>query len=121
MSLGWLGGSPASSLAIAAAHTFACALAANADLGIPPAMIASPSTGTFGTRLDSKVTGSIGHQPVLSATPAIWATRAALCGGITLATAALCLAKSVVSVISAGSTEVTLPPCDSGTHSRGSG
>src|SRR5215468_8665269 len=118
MSLGWLGGSPASSLAIAAAHTFAWALAAKADLGMPPAMIASPSTWMFGTRLDSKVTGSIGHQPVLSATPATPAMWAAFCGGITLATDALCLAKSVVSVISEGSTEVTLPPCDSDTHSR---
>src|SRR5215470_20173567 len=121
MSLGWLGGSPASSLTMAAAHTFPCALAANADLGMPPAIVASPSTWMLDTSLDSKVTGSIGHQPVLSATPAIWAMYPAFCGGMTFATVALNLAKSVVSVISEGSTEVTLPPLDSATHSRCSG
>src|SRR5262249_30618592 len=118
MSLGRLGGSPASSLTMAAAHTFPCALAANADLGMPPASVASASPWMLGTGLDSKGTGSIRHQPVLSVTPAIWAMYPAFCGGMTLATVALCLAKSVVSVISEGSTEVTLPPMDNATHSR---
>ena len=98
--MGWLGGWPASSLTMAAAHTLACALAENADFGMPPAMVASPSTWMLGTRLDSNVTGSIGHQPVASATPATSAMRPAFCGGMTLATAALCLPKSVTSVIS---------------------
>src|SRR5215470_12884017 len=106
MSLGWLGGSPASSFTIAAAQTFACALAANADLGMPPAMIASPSTWMFGTRLDSNVTGSIGHQPVLSATPATWARRAALREGVTLAPITLWTTTSEVNGLSDGSTNV---------------
>ena len=66
---------------------------------------------------ESKVTGSIGHQPVRSATPASSAMRPAFCGGITLATLALWLPKSVTRVLVAGSTEVTLPPCESDTHS----
>jgi hypothetical protein len=44
--------------------------------------------------------------------------RPALCGGITLATFGVCLPKSVVSVMVAASTAVTLPPFDSDTHSR---
>ena len=43
-------------------------------------------TWILGTSVEAKVTGSIGHQPVLSAAPAISAMRPALCGGITLAT-----------------------------------
>ncbi len=43
--------------------------------------------------------------------------RPAFCGGMTLATFAWCRPKSVTSVRVAASTEVTLPPLDSGTHS----
>ena len=74
-------------------------------------------TWTFGADQDSNVTGSMAHHPVLSAAPAIAAIRPAFCGGITLATCAVCLPKSVISVLVDGSTEVTLPPCDSDTHS----
>jgi hypothetical protein len=70
---------------------------------------------------DSKVTGSIGHQPVRSATPATSAMRPAFCGGITLATAASWRPKSVTSVLLSGSTLITLPSFDSGTHSSRSG
>src|SRR4026207_883237 len=98
-----------------------------------PARQASPMTWMFGADLDSKVTGSIAHQPVLSVAPAISAMRPARCGGIqlapwaaggaarwggiTLATWAGWLPKSVISVLVAGSTAFTLPPCDSDTHS----
>jgi len=51
-----------------------------------------------GCRVDSKATGSTGHQPVRSATPARAAMAPAFCGGITLATAALWRAKSVTKV-----------------------
>ncbi len=78
---------------------------------------ASPSTWMLGRSVDSKATGSTGHQPVRSATPACAAMAPAFCGGITLATAALWLANSVVRVSVAGSTDVTLPPWLSGTHS----
>ena len=88
---------------------------------MPPAMVASPSTWMLGCSLDSNVTGSIGHQPVRSTTPAISAMRAAFCGGMTLATSALCVPKSVTSVLLATSTAVTLPPLDSDTHSSKSG
>src|SRR3954467_6060457 len=71
----------------------------------------------FGADQDSKVSGSMAHQPVLSAAPAIAAMRPAFCGGITLATAAACLLKSVTNGPADGSTEVTLPPCDNPTHS----
>ena len=50
--------------------------------------------------------------------PAISAMRPAFCGGMTLATAAFTLSKSVATVLVAGSTEETLPPIDSETHSR---
>src|SRR6201993_5537488 len=89
MSLGSSGLPPASSLATAAAHALAWAFAENADFGIAPAIEASPTTWTLGCSLDSNVAGSIGHQPVRSATPAISAMRAAFCGGMTLATSAL--------------------------------
>jgi len=42
--LGMDGVAPARSVATAAAHTFACEFAANADFGIPPAIAASPIT-----------------------------------------------------------------------------
>src|ERR1700681_3039846 len=101
----------------AAAQTLAWELAAKPDFGIAPATQASPMTWMLGCRVDSKLTGSIGHQPVRSATPASSAMRPAFCGGTTLATAGLCLVKSVSTVIDAGSTLVTLPPDDSDTHS----
>src|SRR6476619_284460 len=100
MSLGSSGLPPASSFATAAAHTLAWAFAENADFGIAPAIEASPTTWTLGCSLDSNVAGSIGHHPVRSATPA------------------LCRPKSVTSVIAPTSTEVTLPPLESDTHSR---
>jgi hypothetical protein len=104
-------------LATAAAQTFAWALAEKADFGMPPAMDASPVTWMLGCSRDSKVTGSIGHHPLRSATPAACAIQPARCGGITFATCALCRPNSVTSVISRASTSVTLPPEDSGTHS----
>src|ERR1700724_3636282 len=106
MSFGSLGFSPRASVATAAAQALACELAANADFGIAPAMAASPMTWMFGFKRDSKVTGSIGHQPLRSATPASSAMRPALCGGMTLATLALWWAKSVVSVLVGASTEL---------------
>src|SRR5215831_15617745 len=118
MSLGSPGLSPVSSFATAAAQTFAWALAENADFGMAPAIEASATTWMLGCSLDSNVAGSIGHQPVRSATPAVSAMRAAFCGGMTLATSALCRAKSVTSVIAQTSTEVTLPPFDNDIHSR---
>ena len=51
---------------------------------MPPAMQASPITWMPGSWRDSKVTGSIGHQPVRSATPAACAIAPARCGGMTL-------------------------------------
>src|SRR5580704_13461538 len=113
MSFGSLGFSPRASLAAAAAQALACELAANADFGIAPAIAASPMIWMFGFKRDSKVTGSIGHQPLRSAAPASSAMRPALWGGMTLATFALCWAKSVASVLVAASTELTLPPLDS--------
>src|SRR5439155_11346576 len=118
MSLGSSGVLPATSLATAAAQTLAWALAEKADFGIAPAIEASPMTWMLGCNLDSKVAGSIGHQPVRSATAAISAIWPAFCGGMTFATSALCLSKSVTSVIAPTSTEVTLPPFDNETHSR---
>ena len=44
------------------------------------------------------MTGSTGHQPVRSATPAAAAMRPARCGGMTLATSALCSPNSVTKV-----------------------
>ena len=76
---------------MAAAQTLAWALAAKADFGMPPMIAASPSTWMPGRSVDSKVTGSTGHQPVRSATPACAAMAPAFCGGMTLATAALWL------------------------------
>src|SRR3974390_1473788 len=118
MSFGVSGFSPRASFATATAQILACELAANADLGIAPAIAASPMTWTFGTCFDSKLTGSIGHQPERSVAPAISAMRPAFCGGMTLATAALTLSKSVAIVLVAGSTGGTFPPIDSETHSR---
>ena len=55
---------PRSSAATAAAQTLAWALAEKADFGMAPAIAASPITWMPGCSRDSKVTGSIGHQPV---------------------------------------------------------
>src|SRR3954447_1734307 len=118
MSFGSAGVAPLSRAAIAAAQTLAWALAVNADFGIAPAIEASPMTWMFGCSLDSNVAGSIGHHPVQSAARAISAIRPAFWGGMTLATSALWRAKSVTSVMAPGSTEVTLPPLESDTHSR---
>ena len=74
---------------MAAAQALPCAAAAEADFGMPPAMQASPMTWMFAASFEPKLTGSIGHQPVLSAAPAISAMRPALCGGMTLATSAV--------------------------------
>ena len=121
ISRGSAGFSPRSSAATAAAQTLACAFAEKADFGIPPMMAASPITWMFGISFDSNVTGSTGHQPERSATPALCAIGAARCGGMTFATVALWLVKSVTRVISSALTAFTLPPCDSDTHSRWSG
>src|ERR1700746_4226109 len=98
------------SFATAAAQTLACALAENADFGIAPAIEASPTTWTLGCSLDSNVAGSIGHQPVRSATPAISAMRAAFCGGMTLGTSALWRAETGERVIAAAAAEGVFPP-----------
>ena len=45
-------------------------------------------TWILGTSFEANVTGSIGHQPVWSAAPAMAAMRPAFCGGMTLATCA---------------------------------
>ena len=82
-----------------------------------PAKAASPSTWMPGIRVDSKVSGWTRHQPVASATLAATAIEPAICGGITLATAALIVSKSVLTVIAPESTLITRPPIDIGTHS----
>src|SRR5258707_559807 len=97
---------------IAAAQTLACALAANPAFGIAPAIQASPMTWMLGCKVDSKLNGSTGHHPVRSATPARSAMCPAFCGGTILATAGVNLLKSVMTVMEAGSTLVTLPPDD---------
>src|SRR5215471_14843987 len=117
MSLPDVGVSPASIVATAAAQALPWALAAKADFAMAPLIAASPITWMFRCNDDSKVTGSIGHQPVRSATPAACAIAPAFCGGTTLATAAVWRAKSVTSVLVAGSTLITLPSFDRGTHS----
>src|SRR5713101_4167046 len=117
MSFGATGVPPASTVATAAAQALAWAFAAKADFGIAPAIAASPITWIFGCKVEAKLTGSIGHQPVASVTPAAAAMPPAFCGGMTFATSALWVAKSVVRVIAPGSTDVTLPPADSDTHS----
>src|SRR5260370_41991347 len=106
---------PASNVATAAAQALAWALAAKADFGIAPAIAASPITWMSGCKVEAKLTGSIGHQPLRSATPASPAMRAAFCGGTIGATSALWVAKSVVKVIAPGATDVTFPAGDRGT------
>src|ERR1700758_5738422 len=86
VSLGVSGDLPESRATIALAQAWPCALAAEADFGMPPPRQASPITCTSGRSFDAKVMGSIGHHPVLSAAPAICAIRPARCGGVTLAT-----------------------------------
>src|SRR5262249_60940127 len=90
MSLGSYGLPPVRSLATAAAQTLAWALAEKADFGMAPAIEASPMTWMLGCSLDSNVAGSIGHQPLRSAAPALSAMRPAFCGGVTLAPPGLC-------------------------------
>ena len=78
---------PASRLTIAAAQALPCACAAEADFGMPPAMAGVADDMDIRAQLRvQRSTGSIGHQPVLSAAPAISAMRPAFCGGMTLAT-----------------------------------
>src|SRR6185437_1564771 len=89
LSVGAAGVLPVASAAIASAQIFACTCAAEAARGIAPAIAASPITCTLRCSFDSNVTGSTGHQPVRSATPASSAAWPAFCGGMTLATAAL--------------------------------
>src|SRR5262245_13288973 len=106
---------------MASAQTLPCELATKPDFGIGAAMVASPTTWMPGTWVASPGAGLIGHRPVGLVTPARSAIRPACCGGMTLATLATCLPKSVVSVLVSGSTELTLPPADKDTHSRWSG
>ncbi len=77
------------------AQIFPCRFAEKADFGIGAAMVASPITCTPGCKGDSNDVASIGHQPVWSVTPACSAMAAAFCGGITLATSAFTVSKSV--------------------------
>jgi len=109
--------SPVSAARTANAQTFAWLFAENADLGMSPAMQASPRTWMSGFIRDCRVAGTIGHQPDASVSPACCAIAAAACGGTMLATAARWVASSVVTVIAAGSTATTLPPNSPGTHS----
>src|SRR5258708_16386031 len=88
---------------------------------MPPAIQESQTTWLVLSNLDSRVAGSIPHHPLFSAAPAIAAIWPAFCGGITFATCAVYLSKSMISVLVDGSTEVTLPPCESETHSTMSG
>src|SRR4051794_13012230 len=99
------------------AQILACEFAADAERGIAPASAASPMTCMFDCNLDSNVTGSTGHQPVRSATPAISAARPAFCGGMMLATSAWYLSKSVETVRLATSTDASVPPTETDTHS----
>ena len=57
-------GYPVSAAMMPKAQALAWLLAANADLGMSPGMIASPTRWTPGCRVDSNVSGSTGHQPV---------------------------------------------------------
>src|ERR1700691_5127118 len=75
--LGSAGARPASIAAMAAPHCRAWLNAAEADLGIAPAMHASPMTCTFCANCDSKLRGLIGHQPCPLARPA----SSAICPG----------------------------------------
>src|SRR5207249_683117 len=84
--------------ASAASQVLAWEFAAKADFGIAPAIAASPMTWMPACSFDSNVTGSIGHHPLRSVTPATSAMRPAFCGGMTLATFAWCRPKSVTSV-----------------------
>ena len=102
---------------MAAAQSAPCECAAEAERGIAPAIAASPITWMFFCSFDSNVTGSTGHQPVRSATWARSAAWPAFCGGMTLATDALYLSKSVTSVLLAASIDDSEPPLDSPTHS----
>src|SRR5262249_60750857 len=95
MSLGLDGVPPPTSVATAAAHTLAWEFAANADFGIAPAIAASPMTWMPGWSFDSNVTGSIGHQPLRSVTPAASAMRPAFCGGVAFAHVALGFSEAV--------------------------
>lgn len=115
ISFGGSGVRPARRSITASAQTLACAFAAKADFGIAPAMAASPTTWMPATSRDSKVMGSIGHQPERSATPAALAMGAARWGGMMQATSALYVSKSVATVIAFTSTEETCPPAASGT------
>ena len=72
----------------------------------------------FGCSFDSNVTGSIGHQPVRSATPASSAMRAGLLRRDDVGDVGLVAAEVGDQRLVAGSTEVTLPPVESETHSR---
>src|SRR5581483_2128820 len=75
VSRGVSGALPARPFTMAVALALPCALAAAADFGMPPPRQASPITCTSGKSFDANVIGSIGHQPVLSAAPAICALR----------------------------------------------
>ena len=48
---------------MAKAQTLAWLLARKADFGISPELMASPTMWIPGCSFDSKVVGSIGHQP----------------------------------------------------------
>ena len=74
---------------MAKAQTLAWLLAEKADFGMSPPMVASPTRWIPGCSFDSNVVGSTGHQPDWSARPACCASSPAICGGMTLATAAL--------------------------------
>jgi len=74
---------------MAKAQTFAWLLAAKADFGICPGAVASPTRWIPGCVFDSKLSAVTGHHPEASASPASNASRPAICGGMTLATAAL--------------------------------
>src|SRR5215212_10677949 len=103
-------GLPARLARIAAAATLPCALADEPDLGIAPAIEASPMTWTFSALVEAKVMGSTGHHPLSAERPADRAMAPARCGGMRLTTSPFWLPKPHFTVIAAGSTLSTLPP-----------
>src|SRR5262245_30099200 len=84
---------------LAATAALACALAEEPDLGIAPAIEASPTTWMFAALVEANVMGSTGHQPLSAVSPEACAMAPARCGGIRLTTSPFWLPKPVFTVI----------------------
>jgi hypothetical protein len=81
------------------AATLPWELAENADLGMAPALQASPITWMPGTRCDSKLTWFTGHHFRSSPTsPAWWAIAPAFWGGIRFTTSPFTVSTPVSTV-----------------------